>query len=265
MKKLCIVILAAMTVLSSSIGFCAENHRNATMTGTFLIKDGQPMSGGLFYVYNLATGPAPSPDKYWRVPDHAKALDDDGSFSIELPDGVYCVAAVQRLQGTLRVGPPEDGDFFLLSLDDKGESKKYQVKRGERLDVGTIRGARQIKTPFLVAGTTAIEGSIQDEEGKRFEGAMAFAFLTPTIIGKPLFVSERSSKAGTFVLRVPEGGTYYIKFRDEFGGGPPQVGNVLDGIKEEPLVPVSVKTGEIVRIGTFKVKKFPGRGPDLDQ
>lgn len=264
MKKLFTVMLAAMTVLSASISFGAESHKNGTLAGSFLIKDGQPMSGALFYVYNLASGPAPSPDKYWRVPDHAKPLEEDGSFSIELPDGVYCVGAVQRLQGILRVGPPEDGDFFLLSLDDRGLPKKYQVKKGERLDVGTIRGARQIKTPFLVAGTTVIEGNIQDEEGKQVEGAMAFAFLTPTIIGKPLFVSERSSKAGKFVLHVPEGGTYYIKVRDEFGGGPPQVGNVLDGIKEEPLVPVSVKTGETARIGILKVKKFPGRGPNLD-
>lgn len=257
-------MLVAMTVLSATISFGAEDVKNATMTGKFMIKTGQPMSGALFYVYNLATGPAPSRDKYWRVPDHAKAVNDDGSFSIDLPEGIYCVGAVQRLRGASRIGPPEDGDFFLLSLDDKGLPKKYPAKNGERLDVGTITGARQIKTPFLVAGTTAIEGSIRDEEGKPVEGAMAFAFLTPTIVGKPLFVSERSFKEGKFVLRVPEGGTYYIKIRNDFGGGPPRAGKVLDGNKEEPLLQVSVKTGETANIGILKVKKFPGRGPEKD-
>lgn len=264
MKKLCAVILVVMAVLSATISFGAEDLNKATMTGTFQIKTGLPMSRALFYLYNLATGPAPSADKYWRVPDHAKAMKDDGSFSIKLPEGTYCIGAVRRLRGASRIGPPEDGDFLLLSLDDKGLPKKYQVKNGERLDVGTISGARQIKTPFLVAGTTAIEGSIQDDEGKPVEGAMAFAFITPTVIGKPLFVSERSCKAGKFVLRVPEGGTYYIKIRDDLGGGPPRAGKMTDGNKEEPLLPVSVKTGETASIGILKVKKFPGRGPNKD-
>ena len=264
MKKLYVVILAVMTVLSASISFGVEDLKNATMTGAFLIKSDLPMHDARLYVYNLATGPAPSGDAYWRVPDHAKVLKDDGSFSIELPEGIYCVGAIQRLRGTSRIGPPEDGDFFLLSLDDKGEPKKYQVKKGEHLDVRTILGARQIKTPFIVAGSTAIEGSIQDDEGKPVEGAMAFAFLTPTIIGKPLFVSERSGKAGKFVLRVPEGGIYYIKIRDDFGGGPPRVGKMLDGNKQEPLSQVSVKTGETARIGILRVKKFAGRGPNKD-
>ena len=264
MKKLCTVIFVVMVVLSAAISFGAEDQKNTSLKGTFLIKTGLPMSGALYYVYNLSSGPAPSRDKYWRVPDHLGTLKEDGSFSIELTEGTYCVGAVQRMRGTTRIGPPEDGDFFLLSLDEKGQPKKYQVKKGESLDVGIISGARQIKTPFLIAGTTAIEGSIQDGDGKPVEGAMAFAFLTPTIIGKPLFVSERSCKAGKFVLRVSEGGTYYIKIRDDFGGGPPRAGKMLDGNREEPLTQVTVKTGETASIGIIKVKKFPGRGPSQE-
>lgn len=264
MKKLCTVIFVTMTLLTTAISFGADGHTKTGMTGTFLIKPGLPMSGAMFYVYNLATGPAPSRDKYWRVPDHAEMLKEDGSFNIELPEGVYCIGAVQRVRGTTRIGPPENGDFFLLSFDEKGEPKKYQVKKGQILDIGKISGARQIRSPFLIPGTTAIEGIIQDIEGKPVEGAMAFAFPTPTIVGKPLFISERSCKAGKFVLRVPEGGTYYIKIRDDFGGGPPRAGKVLDGNKEEPMSQVTVKTGETANIGILKVKKFPGRGPNMD-
>ena len=267
MKKLGAVILVVLTVLSASVSFAMDGPKNATMTGTFLIKAGQPMSGARLYVYNLGKGPAPSYDKYWRVPDHARILKDDGSFSIELPEGIYCLGAVQRLHGTSRIGPPENGDFLMFSSDDKGQPKKYQLKSGELLDAGAMSGARQIKTPFLVSGTTAIEGSIQDAEGEAVEGVegvMAFAFLTPTIIGKPLYVSERSGKTGKFVLRLPEGGTYYIKIRDDFGGGPPQSGKVLDGNREEPMTQVSVKTGETASVGIIKVKKFPGRGPNMD-
>lgn len=264
MKKLSAVILVVLMVLSVSISVAADGPKIATMTGTFLIKAGLPMSGARVYVYNLAKGPAPSHDKYWRVPDHARILNDDGSFSIELPEGVYCLGAVQRLHGASRIGPPEDGDFLIFSFDDKGQPKKYQLKNGELLDAGTMSGARQIKTPYLVSGTTAIEGTVQGAEGEAVEGVMAFAFLTPTIIGKPLYVSERSGKTGKFVLRIPEGGTYYLKIRDDFGGGPPRVGKMLDGNKEEPMTQILVKTGETASAGIIKVKKFPGRGPNMD-
>lgn len=264
MKRVGILLFLALMLFSVSVSFGAETIPKGTLTGKFLIKPGLPMSGAVFYLYNLASGPAPSRDRYWRVPDHAEDLKGDGSFSVVVPEGTYCIAAVQRMRGGGRIGPPEDGDFFLLSLDDKKEPKRYQVKKGETLDVGSISGARQIKTPFLTVGTTGVTGIIQDMDGKPVEGAMAFAFATPTAIGKPLYVSERSCQAGRFTLRVSEGGTYYIKIRENFGGGPPAAGKFQDGNKQEPMAQVIVKTGETANIGVIKVKKFPGRGPNKE-
>lgn len=265
MKKIFVVLFVIMMVLPVCISSGADDLITPTMmTGTFQVKAGQPMSGGLFYLYDLAKGPVPSVDKYWRVPDHAKALQEDGSFSLKLPEGAYCIGAIVRQRGATMIGLPEAGDYFLLSLDDKGLPKTYQVKKGERLDVGTISGARLVKLPFLAAVTTAIEGTIQDVEGNPVEGAMVFAFLTPRIVGKPLFGSERSSRDGKFVLSVPEGGIYYLKVRNDFGGGPPQAGRLVDRDKDEPLMDVSVETGKTAQIGVIKVKKFSGRGPSKD-
>lgn len=254
------VISVLMMVLSTAVSCGAAEFTKATMTGTFLIEDGRPMSGALLFVYSQSTGPAPSIDKYWRVPDHSKYLNNDGSINTDIPEGIYYIGVVLRQSGTPRIGPPEAGDFFLISLDESGAPKRHQVKKGEHLDLGTIRGARQIKSHFVEAATTAIEGSIQDAGGKPVEGAMVFAFLTPLVSGKPLFASESSSREGKFILALPEGGTYYIKVRDDFGGGPPVAGKLLDGDKKDPLPKVSVETGEKVQIGILKVKKFPGRG-----
>lgn len=256
MKKICAFILVIIIVLSAVISFGAEGF----MTGMFEVKAGKPMSGGLMLVYSPSTGPAPSIDKYWRVPDHYQYLKDDGSIRTDIPEGIYYFGAILRQSGASRIGPPEDGDFFLISLDESGAPKRHHVIKGEHLDLGTLGGARQIKTHFVVAARTVIEGNIQGADGKPVEGAMVFAFLTPKVTGKPLFASERSSKEGKFVLSLPEGGIYYIKVRDDFGGGPPQRGKLVDRDKDEPLLEVSVETGKTAQAGVMKVKKFSGRG-----
>lgn len=257
-------------VLAFVVGFLlvagiagADEFRTGTLSGKFIIKADSPMAEGMAYIYNLASGPAPSHDRYWRVPDYVERLDKDGRFTMDLPPGQYCIGAIKRT-GPTQIGPPLEGDFFLLALDEKKMPMRFAVTAGEKKDAGVISGAQPYKPATPRDGLTAIEGTVLDVDGKPVEGAMVFAFLTSTVVGKPLFVSDRSRKDGTFLLRVHEGGTYYLKVRDNYGGGPPRGGSVLDGNKEEPLHKVSVKTGETGRGSVLKGKKFPGRGPNKE-
>ena len=263
MKRSILVIALSLLTLALAGGLPAVAVETGTLTGQFLIKEGVPMGEGLVYLYNLATGPAPSRDKYWRVPDAVKELDKDGRLSIQLLPGEYCLGAVKRL-GPQQIGPPQEGDLFLLSLDDGGKPRKYVMKAGSNLNLGVVSGAAPFTFPSGTKGLSAIAGVVQDPEGKPLEGALVFAFVTPTVVGKPLFVSDRSGKDGSFLLRVHEGGTYYLRVRDAFGGGPPPVGGVIDGRREELLVPVTVKTAETTKGIILTAKKFPGRGPVLE-
>lgn len=237
----------------------AAKYRPGTICGHLMMSPGVPMGDAMLFVYNLASGPVPSHYKYWRVPNLAEAVEVDGRFCVELQPGEYCIAAVKR-HGPPRIGPPEDGDSILLDMDEMGTPKRHAIGSGETLDLGMLYGAR----PFLVnhgrQGVTGIEGTIQHANGKPVEDAVVFAFLTPNVIGKPLFVSDRSLRDGRFLLRLPEGGTYYLKIRQALGGGPPGAGEILDGNREESLHPVDVKTGEITRGVVLKGKAFPGRG-----
>ncbi len=217
------------------------------------------MTDGLVYIYNLATGPAPSRDKYWRVPDNVTKLDKEGRFTVNLVAGDYCVGAIKR-QGPPQIGPPLEGDLLLLIPGDKGTPKKFSVKSGENLDIGINGGARPFTVPKVAKDITAIEGTIVDEEGKPIADALVLAFLTPTIVGKPLFVSEKSGKDGKFLLRVHDGGRFYLKLRGSYGGGPPNTGAVIDGKKEEPMQQVFVKSGNITKDVVLKGKIFSGRG-----
>lgn len=224
-----------------------------------MITPDMPLTEGLVYVYNHATGPLPSYDRYWRVPDIVTVLDPRGRFSIELAAGDYYIGAIKR-NGPPQIGPPMGDDLFLLSTDDAGMPGKVAVASGKTIDMGIITGTRTASGQSLSQVITSITGVVQNHAGSPIEGKLVLAFRSPRVIGKPLFVSERSGKDGRFLLRVHQGGTFYLKLRDSYGGGPPQAGETLDGNREEPMVAVLATTGENLSDVVIKGKTFPGRG-----
>jgi hypothetical protein len=122
-------------------------------------------------------------------------------------------------------------------------------------------------TPFNSAslakeGLTAIEGTVLDVDGKPVEGILVFAFTTQTIVGRPLFVSDRTGKDGKYRLRVAEGGTYYLRLRENYGGGPLK-DSELKGVygDKEPASAIVIKSGEILKDIDIKAMRFQGRGP----
>ena len=72
---------------------------------------------------------------------------------------------------------------------------------------------------------------------------LVFAFPSPMMFGRPLFVSERSDKDGKYLLRLYGGGKYYISSRTNYGGGPPTAEQTM-GVyaKGQPL---TLETGEV--------------------
>ncbi|KAF0217380.1 MAG: hypothetical protein FD174_3346 [Geobacteraceae bacterium] len=264
MRRLVSIAVVSLCILAVFGMSHAEDVKVGTVSGQLMIKGGGPMSGGMVFLYNIATGPPPSSDKYWRVPDFVAETDDKGRFSVELLEGKYCLGAIKREAKKL-IGPPIEGDYLFISRDEKGTPREYVIKKGEKLDVGVIAEAVPYKRSVVKEGITAIEGYVQDADGKPVEGVLVFAFVTPTIVGKPLFVSDKTAKDGKYILRVHAGGNYYLKTRNVYGGGPPLSGEIVDSYGEQaPVAPVEVrvKTGEIVKGINLKGVKFPGRGPN---
>ena len=243
----------------------ATRNRNAQqlagLSGRILLADGSPLTDGLLYLYNLNRGPLPSQDRYWRIPNQVQQIDGNGRFSsTQVPPGKYSIGAIKRSKN-LHIGAPESGDIFILSLNDEGLPQMYDLKAGIPADLGDIREIRQLAVKkSQPMETTAIEGIITDSNGQPLEGVYAFAFAKAFVSGKPLFASEPSNGKGQFRLNLAEGGTYYLKARNDLGGGPPQTGLIIDGSKSEPLLQVSVNTGEVSDGIVLKTKTFPGRG-----
>jgi hypothetical protein len=246
----------------------AEDMKTGNIAGQLMIKGGAPMSGGLVYLFSVDK-PLPSYDKYWRIPDFVINMDEKGSFNADVLTGTYCLGAIKRAGIKTQIGPPAEGDYFFISQDEKGSPRKYTVNKGEKLDIGVIEEASPYKKSDIKEGITAIEGYIFDEDGKPVEGSLVFASLTPTIVGKPLFVSERTAKDGKYLLRVHEGGVFYLITRNVYGGGPPMEGEVLsthsEKSSETDLIKITVNTGEIKKGVDMKGKKFSGRGPNAPE
>lgn len=252
-----ITFMLAMTAASSAPA--ADDKKIGALAGEISVRKGEPLAGGMIFFFNTQTGPPPSATLYWRVPDESSELDKDGKFRVELPEGRYYLGAMKKFSNE-RIGPPREGDLFFMSADEHGVPKVHEVKKGELTDIGAQSGAGPFSAKPVKQGVTAVEGVVLTPEGKPVEGAMVFAYVSPGLIGRPLYVSDKTGKDGAFVLRAAEGGNYYLKVRDVYGGGPPEKGAVLGGYGDDKPAAVAVRSGETVKGIQIRVVRFPGRG-----
>jgi hypothetical protein len=237
-----------------------QEIKTGTITGQLMTKGGAPLSGGQAFLFNDASGPPPSAEKYWRIPDYVTRIDDQGKFSLDLPEGKYYLGAIKRVSSE-KIGPPKEGDYFFASTDDKGLPMSYLVENGRKNDIGTISEAIPFQKSASKPGVeiTSIEGTILDTEGNPVEGALVFAHTARTMVGKPLFASERSGKDGHYTLRVHDSGRYYLRVRSVYGGGPPAIGDIIGVYGEKEPLAVSTRKGEKVQGVNILVKRFYGK------
>lgn len=261
MKHITLITVSLFTVLVVS-PIAAQEVKTGTVSGQLMLKGGGPLSGGQVFFFNDSSGPPPSQDRYWRIPDHVVQIDSKGKFSIDLPEGKYYLGAIKRKPGE-KIGPPREGDYFFASSDEQGMPRAYRIRAGEKIDLGVIGEAIPFQKRALKPGTeiTAIEGTILDAEGKPVEGALVFAYTTPSLVGKPVFASERTGKDGAYLLRVHDGGTYYLRVRSVYGGGAPSPGEMIGSYGEKEPAAAAVKKGQRLSGINIRVIKFPGRGP----
>lgn len=245
-------------ILFAAEGEVKAKPETGTVTGKIMIIKGMPLSGGRVMFYSASSG---VPLTSERVPDISGDIDADGVFKVSLQAGQYYLGAIKRMN-VETIGPPQKGDYIFRSLDQKGVPQIYVVKAGETLNAGELSGAAPVKPEDLSkeAPKTGITGSVLTMEGTPVVDALVVAFSTPTLKGKPLFVSDKTDKDGKYILRVAPG-TYYLRARNSFSSGPPGPGQMVGYYGEGTPIPVTVKKDEIFKGADFRVLLFPGRGP----
>jgi hypothetical protein len=263
-KRICLslILIIAFAVPSAY----AKESATGTISGRVLGKNGESMSGGRVLIFTADSGPPPARHRYWRTPDDIVEIGSDGGFRANLAEGRYYIAAIKR-KSSETIGPPEEGDLIYpySRKDLKSDNREYAIKKNGNTDIGVIAEA----VPFnnesytLYPGITAIEGKIVDEQGKPVSGAMAFAYPSPDMTGKPLFTSDRTGRDGSYSLRVSEGGRFYIKIRNTSVGGHPVDGEILGEYGKEKPEQVAVKTGEIKKAVNIIGKRFDNLFSDM--
>jgi hypothetical protein len=227
----------------------AEAPKSGILTGRLLQKNGEPLRDGKVHFFREGSGPVPSQILYWRTPDEIAAIGDDGRFTIKLSEGRYYISAIKKMSKDV-IGPPVRGD--LVYPESRKELAKdlqtFPVRSGETTDIGSIAEVVPFKKHVGEATDviTSIEGKIVNPAGKPVPGAIVFAFASKNLVGKPLYVSERTDSDGSYVLKVAKGGDYFLKSRTSLSGGKPNLGELSGFYGSGSPKPVTVKTGEKV-------------------
>lgn len=257
MKKLVQVITLSVVVVIAAVAM-AQGPPAGILSGRWVWPQKDLAGDGYVHLFNVTSGPLPLPESYWRVPDCTSPVEANGRFTVEAPVGSYFLGGMKRLKGR-GVGPLSAGDIFFLKKDENGKPVTYVVKAGEKTDIGTVTAGIAFKDA-IQKGSTAIEGKVVDRDGKPLEGILILAYTNREMKGRPLFVSTKTDRHGNYRLGLHQGGTYYLKIRDSYGGGRPQEGQILGFYGNVEAAPVPVTTGAATKGIDIVGNRFVGRG-----
>ena len=187
---------------------------SGALTGVVTL-DGEPLDGVYVTLY-VDTAEDLRGSTYATSPPTGKG----GVFRFDfLPEMDYFVVARKRAKGGA-AGPLNDGDYFGFF-----PANPVAVKTGKmtRIEIPLVTKAGEIgKEDSLFRDTgTFISGHVRDNEGKPVAGVYVFAYLEKVMAHKrPEFISKEVDAEGRYVLNLPEGGTYYIGSRSQYGDTP---------------------------------------------
>lgn len=240
MRASIILTVAICVALAVPSAFAQPYEAPVAFSGAVVGK--RPVADALVFIFNGKYGPAPSLERYWRVPDAIGRTDADGRFRIEVPPGTFYAMIVAKPTNS-RPGPPSDGEVIYFAPDAAGNPVSYFAGAGTEVDAGTITHDVTFRKDMARRegkNITAVSGRVVGSDGKPVAGAVVFASTGDDSGAKPVFVSDLTGVDGKYVLRFNEGGAYYLRAEDIVGGAAAVSG---DGRRIKPVT-VKIKTEE---------------------
>lgn len=152
-------------------------------------------------------------EKGFKGPGYLIQPVEKGMFRLNLPPGKYWLLARKRLRGG-QFGPIETGDYFNYYHGNPvtvaaGEVREVRIETITRLSMLE----EDPNAPFV-----GVRGRIVDAAGMPAARLHVFAYRNPEMTGTPEFFSAPTGIDGNFDLPLPEGGSFYLLARQEFGG-----------------------------------------------
>jgi hypothetical protein len=163
-------------------------------------------------------------------------LGSEGEFAIELPSGEYTLVARRRESGE-KTGPVREGDL-------KTDPLRIRVEGGEPLNINLLAYAKEGNPKERFGEQEAewkasISGRILDPEQKPLGGLRVHVYDHVQMSERPKYVSARTGPDGSYEVKLPQGGTYYLCARDQYGG-PPKVGDLYGRYDQGTVDPSAV-------------------------
>ena len=184
-----------------------------------------PVPTGLLLVFDLAAGPPPAFERYFRVPEYTSRLSSDGTFAISLPAGRYAVGIYRSATG--EPPPPRNGDILCRYTTPTGEPTAITLTSSEEtllsetprcatfhlpdLDIiltAATDPARRPTDTSLSQTITGLSGMVEDAAGEPVRGILVFA---KDVERGCRFVSRPTDGQGRFLVLTDRGGAYRIE------------------------------------------------------
>ena len=184
------------------------------LTGVVTL-DGKPLAGAYVTLY-VDTAEDLRGSTYASSPPTGA----DGVFRFDfLPAVEYYVVARKRAAGGV-AGPLSDGDYFGFFPANPVHIEGGKLARIE-LPVVTKAGEIGMEDSLFRDTGTHVTGIIRDKDGKPAQGVYVFAYLDKVMAHKrPEYISKAVDQEGRYVLNLPQGGTYYLGARSQYGDTP---------------------------------------------
>ena len=201
-----------------------------------LVSDaGKAVSGAIVYVYPDLSSQFKGMGLGMSVP-----TDQRGYFEMPLPAGTYYLVVRVRKSGGF-AGPLQAGDLFGYLPDNPVVLPDGKVTR---VHIPLIEVPEKVERyAASMFGNTSITGRIVDVSGEPVADTQAMLYDDPTMLNRPLYVSQKTGNDGRFILSFPVGGTYYLAARDQLGGTPAP-GENYGRYQGSPDHSVTVSTGK---------------------
>ena len=237
----CICLLFALTGLASG----KDAAKTGRVSGKIECEDKSKTFG--YICFYVAAKGIPDSNRFFRpTADYVFSLMWDGSFDVSLPEGKYYMLAFRRSGNDF--GPLVKEDYFMFLLDCTGNPRSFEVKAGDKVDLGVINTIPYVPFQglFNKAEVTAIRGVVRDESGQPVKDIFVIAYDQPSMLGRPNYVSRLTDEEGRYELLVKGGGSYYLAAASAPGRG--------DYYGQAGDEAVTIKSGDSLEINITVIK-----------
>lgn len=174
--------------------------------------DGQPVAGAVIMVYTDLSSQLKGLGFGMSAPTA-----EDGQFELSLSPGTYYLVVRVRSGGSM-AGPLRAGDRFGYFPGNPVQIEDGQIAPVHIPVIAVPEKVERYSTSLF--GNTTISGQVVDDSGQPLAGLRALLYDDPSMLNRPLYVSQPTGEDGRFVLSFPSGGKYYLAARNELGGTP---------------------------------------------